>query len=59
MKQFLNDREVAERYSVSRPTVWRWVSEGHLPKPVKVGPGSTRWRIADLDAHDAKFGEAA
>lgn len=45
---YLTDNAVAQRYSVSRPTVWRWVSEGHLPRPVKLGENTTRWRLTDL-----------
>ncbi len=47
---FLRDTEVANRYSVSRPTIWRWVKEGRFPKPIKLGIGSTRWRYSDLEA---------
>ncbi len=46
---FLRDTEVAIRYSVSRPTIWRWVKEGKFPKPIKLGAGSTRWRYSDLE----------
>lgn len=47
---FLRDTEIASRYSISRPTVWRWVKQGKFPKPVKLGGGSTRWRLIDLQA---------
>lgn len=40
---FYTDRSLAARYQVSRQTIWRWVREGHLPKPVKLATGSTRW----------------
>ena len=45
---FLTDKQVAARYSVSRPTVWRWVAEGRFPQPFKLGQATTRWRLADL-----------
>lgn len=32
----------------SRPTIYRWSREGFFPKPVKIGPNSSAWRIADL-----------
>lgn len=47
---FLKNIEVAKRYGVSRPTIWRWVKEDRFPKAIKFGPASTRWRIADLEA---------
>jgi prophage regulatory protein len=45
---FLRDTEIAIRYSISRPTVWRWVKQGKFPKPIKLGGGSTRWSTLDL-----------
>lgn len=53
--QFYTDRALAERYQVSRQTIWRWVREGHLPKPVKLATGSTRWPETEI----IKFEEAA
>ena len=47
---FLKDIEVAMRYGVSRPTIWRWTKNGNFPKPVKLGAGSTRWRSSDIEA---------
>lgn len=46
---FLQDKKVAERYGISRVTVWRWVSDGDFPKPVKFSSGCSRWRILDLE----------
>ncbi|MBM4230765.1 MAG: AlpA family phage regulatory protein [Gammaproteobacteria bacterium] len=37
------------RYQISANTVWRWVREGRFPKPVKLGPGVTAWRLSDLE----------
>lgn len=52
---YLSDVAVATRYGIGRSTLWRWVAEGAFPKPVKVGPRATRWRLADLEAHDAQL----
>lgn len=46
-EKYLRDSDLAERYSVHRNSVWRWVSEGRFPAPVKVG-GSTRWRLSEV-----------
>ncbi len=46
--EWASDKQLAERYSVSRATIWRWNKEGHLPPPAKIG-GATRWRVADAD----------
>lgn len=45
---YLSVKSVAERYDVSRPTIWRWVSVGRFPAPIKLGENTTRWRLADL-----------
>lgn len=47
---FLRDIEIAERYDISRSTIWRWVKEDRFPRPIKLGPASTRWLITDLEA---------
>jgi prophage regulatory protein len=46
---YAQDTHLAARYSVSRATIWRWVQDGRIPKPVKLSPGCTRWRLADLE----------
>lgn len=48
---FLSDRQVAERYSVSRQTPWSWLkNDVDFPQPVSLSRGCTRWRLADLEA---------
>lgn len=44
----LTDRQVAAALSVSKSTVWRWVSEGRFPQPVRLAGKCTRWRKADV-----------
>ena len=50
---FLTDKDLAERWSVHRLTPWAWVKAGKLPKPIKMN-GSTRWKLADIEAWEAK-----
>ena len=52
---YLNVAQVGERYGVSTDTVWRWSRNGDMPKPVKLSPGSTRWRLSDLIDHESRF----
>lgn len=40
--------EVARVVGVSRPTVWRWVKEGKLPQPHKLGMNCTRWNGQEI-----------
>ncbi len=51
--QYLSVHQVAARLGVSKATCWRWSANGTLPAPVKLGPNTTRWRVADLEAMEA------
>lgn len=42
--------DVCELLSVSRATIYRWVSQGAFPTPVRVNAGSVRWRADELEA---------
>jgi len=45
----LNDKQLAAYVSLSRAMVWRMVSTGDLPKPIKLPGRVTRWRREDVD----------
>ncbi|MGO9597026.1 MAG: helix-turn-helix transcriptional regulator [Isosphaeraceae bacterium] len=47
-KTLLNAEEVAAMLGVSERTLWRLLSAGRVPKPVRFGR-STRWRLADVE----------
>ena len=36
---------------ISASTLWQWVREGKFPKPVKIGPRTTAWRVEDVRAY--------
>lgn len=56
--RLLKDRDVAERYSISRRSVVRWVREGKIPCPV-IGPGGQwRWRQSEIAQHIAGLAKA-
>lgn len=49
VKPVLIDAEaLARMMDVSERTLWRWVSRGELPQPLRIG-GSTRWRLAEIN----------
>lgn len=55
---YLTVRQAAARLAVSVPTVWRWARERpDFPKPCRLGPNCTRWRLSDLEAWEAQRGE--
>ncbi|UVC12838.1 helix-turn-helix transcriptional regulator [Mesorhizobium onobrychidis] len=39
-----------ENSPIHRSTLWRGVNAGRYPKPIKVGPGTNRWRLSELTA---------
>jgi predicted DNA-binding transcriptional regulator AlpA len=43
-------RQLANHYGVSIATIWRWSAAGRLPKPTKLSPGATRWKVAEVAA---------
>ena len=47
-QKFFTTEDVAERYSVSIPTVKYWRKEGTLVPSLKVPGGSVRYTLADL-----------
>lgn len=55
-ERYLSDREVADRYGVSRATIWRWRNADPLfPQPIVVSPGTTRWVLSDLLDREARM----
>jgi prophage regulatory protein len=37
-------------YPIGKSTWWLGVKEGKFPKPVKLGPRTTAWRVEDIRA---------
>jgi len=54
IEAMLDVKGLAEMLGASVRTVWRLVSAGVLPKPVRVG-GSTRWFEADIAEFQRKL----
>jgi predicted DNA-binding transcriptional regulator AlpA len=54
-RQYLTDIDLAERYSVSRTTVWRWTSKGRFPRPIRLGGATTRWSFDDVLKHEGRL----
>lgn len=50
---YLSVRQVAEHLGVSTDSIYRWKRHGEFPAAVKLGPGSVRWRLADVEAWEA------
>jgi prophage regulatory protein len=41
---------------ISRSTWWQGVKDGRFPKPVKLGPKTTAWRVEDIRDLIARLG---
>ncbi|GHC45640.1 helix-turn-helix transcriptional regulator [Neogemmobacter tilapiae] len=51
---FLTDMQIAERYSVTRVTIWRWRKvDPTFPQPFNLSPGCVRWRLTDIEKWEA------
>ncbi len=35
---------------ISRALFWEWVRDGRFPKPIKLGPRISAWRVEDVRA---------
>jgi len=47
---FLRLHAILELIPVSKSTWWSGVKTGRFPKPVKLGPRTTVWRVEDIRA---------
>lgn len=47
--------QLAKRYSVTLPTIWRWAQSGTLPKPISLSPGCTRWASDELEIKEQEW----
>ncbi len=43
-------RELCELLSISRSSIYKWLSEGDFPQPIRIGGRSIRWRVEDIEA---------
>jgi len=57
-KIWLTDTDMAERRGTGRVTVWRHAQQGLIPRPHKIGPGTSRWYLPEVEAHERRQLEA-
>ena len=59
----LTRREVERRTGLSRSTIYRKMSDGTFPVPLKVSERAVRWRDSDIrayvDSRPRSYGETA
>jgi excisionase family DNA binding protein len=49
-RKYIRAQELATMLAVHRTTLWRWVHDGHLPRPVRLGPNTVAWDSTQIDA---------
>ena len=49
-RKYIRAQELAAMLAVHRSTLWRWVRDGHFPRPVRLGPNTVAWDSTQLDA---------
>ena len=48
---YVSDRQLGARYNVHHLTPRRWMdTDPSFPKPIRLTPGCTRWKLSDLEA---------
>ena len=52
---YLSVDQVAQRFGVSKDSIWRWKRRGDFPAPVKLGGTTTRWRLADIEKWESQL----
>ena len=54
LPQIVGDQQAMPRIPpsvpISKSTLWSWVKAQKFPAPIKIGPRTTVWRIADVRA---------
>ena len=45
---FMRLKPILEIFPVSKSAWWLGVKQGRYPKPVKLGPRTTAWRVSDI-----------
>ena len=50
METYLRSDEIAQRFSVHKLTVLRWVKRGIFPKPIKISHRLTAWPMSVIEA---------
>jgi prophage regulatory protein len=50
---YTTDSALAAHFGVNRATIWNWSKINGFPKPVRLSPQMTRWRLSDVEAWEA------
>ncbi len=48
MENFIRLKEVMKITGIARSTIWLWSKVGRFPKPIKISPRVTVWKLSDI-----------
>lgn len=48
--KFIRCNQVEDLTGLSRSTLYRKITTGEFPKPVKISPRASRWRLSEVAA---------
>lgn len=46
---FLRIKDVMKKTGLAKSTIWLWIKEGKIPKPIKLSERVTVWKESDID----------
>lgn len=55
MNNYLRAASVAKKIDVSESTVWKYVKDGILPRPLKISARTSLFRASDIDDAIERF----
>ena len=45
----ISPKQVTERLSIPQSTLYRWIAAGKFPRPIKIGPRRTAFKVLDIE----------
>lgn len=55
--EYVSANTLAKVFETTPSTIWRWAKSGRLPAPLKLGEGTTRWNLAEVQKALAELAE--
>ncbi len=46
----MNEADLCALFGCGRTSIWRWVGRGRIPRPVRIGSHTSRWRSDEIFA---------
>jgi len=48
--QLLRIGDVSKKTTLAKSTLWLKIAQGQFPKPIKLSPAISVWKLSDIDA---------